>query len=930
MKKAKPRIVTRFDIKKEKTISNFAPLKLRVSGAVVKLSSFGGHFLIYNRSDEKSKSVFQEKKLAKKVLIFRANGNIFRTLEYPNKNINFVDFLGNRQVFVLFDSGEFEILNIFSGFKSKNGVFKLSKMNSSRSPSNLGLNHQSNAKEKKLSEMQNTRRKIEWKGPNKITQVCICMNSLAFVTEIGDLYLTNRIGEELVERVLQNLFNSSEFETQFENIESQIRFSKFAESEFVLLGKSKIKPKFQKQVPQRRLSQLLYDEKDCLSWEFICDPKDPTGTSKFVLFPHISQGILCMHWNGARGIVKHHLKRTKGKIMLIRADRSCSMVAVLSIYMTVEFLKIKDLKKGVYISIECIELTQQWISENRFKNIFWLNKQIVCFVNVENVNFLAIDHDKLPSKLPGNVERGSHMDRVFCFLESDGLRVLSINYQKETGSNVIYRILSQAELNIESVSSTHVAAQLFKWFKSENRLNQKNIIKEESLWKNQGDLLSGIESFLEAIRNKSNQGQMTELLRALRYAKLFLSEEETEKVISRQIRELLTRIKLWVTLRHVEQSAMTLTQFDELINQTEERGTRLAQFCSDGLQFELAKNVVNYVCTDKRDIVILFRAWTSLLIQSHSESKVHNKNSYNNQLLLFNRIFTLFSEIHKENKCLPKTEFILVADHCTELGLNVLAEELMSINNPPRIKIRRYLRMKRPLLGLRETIDFPDSNYIYMLLGEIYSTNRDRGIKLVERKVATLESELIWKHWDNLRRNVLCKDVDFENRIMLSEEKSDVTEIICDNISRILKEESPSQVVTLRKCVNQMDMLLKLRRDRFVVMHFRDRVLPFFQFLALHSLKVLRFFLKSEKFRLNEVSVNKVLSAIALNGDPEFGNLENNSNITIANVRKIKLEKFKSLAKFGEIESVYQFLVDQKLIQVVRSAPLTRRWRTWT
>ena len=284
--------------------------------------------------------------------------------------------------------------------------------------------------------------------------------------------------------------------------------------------------------------------------------------------------------------------------------------------------------------------------------------------------------------------------------------------------------------------------------------------------------------------------------------------------------------------------------------------------------------------------------------------------------MLSKKIYNFFYNIYKDNKFLPKTEFILMAEKSSEIGLNVLAEELMTINNPPRLKIRRYFKMKLPILGLRETVDFPDSNYIYMLMGEVYLKFKHKGIQTIETKIASLESLTIWEHWDNFFVNILKLKIDYEQRVLLSNNKTGINLLISDKIEKILKSANDDQVKCLRNILGQIDIILNLRKDNFIVRHFENRVLPFYQYLTQHSLTDLRYFLKEEKFKMRYLSISKVISVYAQRNNEEFQKFENSSNVIIAESKKIKFEKFKFLVKKGDIDEAFEYIVQNNLIQV--------------
>jgi hypothetical protein len=584
--------------------------------------------------------------------------------------------------------------------------------------------------------------------------------------------------------------------------------------------------------------------------------------------------------------------------------------------MTVEFYEIKNLRRGQYTHLETIELNQTWVDSNRFKNLYWLNEQIIGFLNVDNILFLVLGKDKLPTKLPGAEQKKDSTDRLFCMQENDGLRVISINFQKSTGSNNLYRIESEEELNIQSISSTHIACRLVNWYKSEKILVQKNIVQEEELWKNQDNLIKGIETMQHALEYKLDKLEMKKLIKVINYVKRFVSEEEDERRIGESMKILLLKIKIWNTLRSKKNQGISFIQFQNLINCTKDKGTKLMELCCHIHEYQLAKLVVDLICTDKQDIIFVFRTWSENLMQAQGWKDAKDKFSYENQVNLSKKIYTLFKHIYSVNKKLPKTEFIVLAEKCSKTEFNVLAEELMTINNPPRLKIRRYFQMKLPILALRETVDFPDSNYVYILLGELYLKYKDKGLKTVEKKIATLESSMIWNHWDYFATEILNKKIDYEDRLLLSDGKSDVNNLISNQIQKLLQNNENDQINSLRKIITQIQRVLNLRNDQLITNHFHLRLLPFYQFLIRFGLTDLRYFLKHQKHKMETISVSNVVAFYAESGPRKFESFENMTQLVIAESAKIKMDKVKYLVKKGLFEDAFDYIVVNKIVQV--------------
>ena len=919
MDKKGKRTLTRFDIKREQTTPKFFGLGIRTSGATVRLSSNGGPFLVYKETNPQNKLVFNEPKLKDQVLVFKANGQLLRKIGLSRPDLIHAGFLQNKQVMLLFKSGYLQTWDIYSHFQTKEGSIQLK---------NKGFSE--------IREKQN--RKVAAKGkigktplngqPNQlenqdqvfeIQQALICGNSVAFVTMSEEIYILNDVLVSFeASRVIKHIYSIEEQDAQFLNVESQMRFSKFAESDFVILGKSKIRSKQKsKAAVKSRISQLLYDQKDCKVWAFFVDPGEGSGKARYIMFPHIEEGIHSIHWNGKRAVVKHHLQRTKGRVMMLRMSQKKTKLAILTMFMSVEFYAVKNLRKGQYTHVNTIELTQTWIDSNRFKSFYWLNEDILGFLNVNDIRFLVLGQDDQPQELPGSGgQKKESTDRLFCLQEEDGLRVLSVNFQRASGSNCVFRIESEAELKVQSISSTDVGRQLVDWFRAEKGVLKKDMLLEDELWKRQADLVQGIHTLFEAIEYKQDLEKMKKLIKVVQYVKNFLREEEQEQKVGEKMKKLLLKIKIWNSLQEKTGMAMTFKEFQLLIESSREKGTRLVEMCCHIHQFELGKLVVDLICTNKEDIILLFDSWTEALLRAEKLKVNKDKFSFENQLKLSKKIYILFQSIFKDNKGLPKTEFILLAEKCSLLGFDVLAEELMTINNPPRLKIRRYFKMKRPILALRETVDFPDSNYVYILLGELYLKYKRKGVRIIEKKIASLESMLIWRHWDQFCLKILDIPVDLEERMHLSYGKSDVSSILCDRIQRVLRGEFDDQIKCVRDVLKHVDRLLNLNPDPLVSRHYEQKIAPFFQFLARFGLSDLRYFLKHEKFEMNSVSASKVVEFYSEGGGAKLQNFEENVWPVIVGNSEIKLGKVKTLIKKGFFEDALDMLIQSKLLQV--------------
>ena len=157
----------------------------------------------------------------------------------------------------------------------------------------------------------------------------------------------------------------------------------------------------------------------------------------------------------------------------------------------------------------------------------------------------------------------------------------------------------------------------------------------------------------------------------------------------------------------------------------------------------------NHIQTSNSQTNIRFFEDPDPLIPNETPQKDYGKLSYSSQISISQKIIKCYYRLKDKQFKLNNAEFIWLAEEASKIGLPIVAEEMMRVDNSPILKILRFSKMKKWDLALEETLKHPDSNLIYRLLCEgLQSCPKETQYKVIE-----LESYVIYSHFLLLLRD---------------------------------------------------------------------------------------------------------------------------------------------------------------------------------
>lgn len=715
----------KFDIVESDMVPNFKDLKLKFTSACVEISDFGGLFFVCKNFRYKGTQVFEDKDLARNILVFKSNGDIYArlTLHDPHKpqtkesfgNIIGAKFILFEKILLLFDSGKYLVF-----CPSKNKVVYGSQL----TPKGF------------FSPLYGTSRDVDLN--NEIMGMTTFENSMAFWTRGGALHLIQDVYKGERTKLMDNMFSLNDDDTYIEDLAG-------AQHNRI----TKLEPR------RTRLGEFNdhFTNIDYFSFEIFPDPIYPGGKKRFFVFPHISEGLWVLSWNGQSVSKKRVLERITDPIILVSFSYKKRRLAVLTNTLRLEIFQVKDLWKAQITTIDSIQLQKQSVNMERLCGLNWVKDYVVCFCYIDRVHFLVIGSEKAPSKF---IKAGqeSKMDRLFYRTEIDGLRVLFMSAQPGESANLLYKIKSKAVMDTENISSIHEAAFLFKWYQTVSGYEGVRMVQRD-LRKEQDKLLNAISTIIKAVKFKDDEAQMLPLLKAASFGKLYISNEDDTKKYSNKIFDIVKLIKVWVSWRKHDQRAISFNQFYYLC--VEKNANRPFRDLLDLLiyngSFALAKNLINLLIDDKNAINYLLRPWAKRIMDVKLKD-LGAETTHDIEVTVAQRIRFLFRELALENPHVKTSEILEIAEDALKRNYKILAKELLKIQNPPILKIGFYLKMEDFEAALEESVHCNDSHYIYLIFkkfcGHISQSSTSKfPLESLADKIQSLGNRVLAQHLIN-------------------------------------------------------------------------------------------------------------------------------------------------------------------------------------
>ena len=715
----------KFDIVESDMVPNFKNIKLKFTSACVEISDFGGLFFVCKNFRYKGTQVFEDKELARNILVFKSNGDIYArlTLHDPHKpqtkdsfgNIIGAKFILFEKILLLFDSGKYLVF-----CPSRNKVVYGSEL----TPKGF------------FSPVYGDSSGIDM--DNSIMGMTTFENSMAFWTKGGALHLIQDVYKGERTKLMDNMFSLTDNDTYIEDLAgaSHNRITSLPPRS-TRLGET----------------QDHFANVDHFSFEIFPDPLYPGGKKRFFVFPHVSEGLWVLAWNGQSVSKKRVLERIKEPIILVSFSYKKRRLAVLTVSLRLEVFEVKDLWKAQITTIDSIQLQKQALNVERLCSLNWIKDYVVCFCYIDRVHFLVVGNEKAPSKFIKAGEE-SKMDRLFYKTEIDGLRVLFMSGQPNDSANLLYKIKSRAVMDTENISSIHEAAFLFKWYQTVSGYEGVRMVKRD-LRKEQDKLLNAISTVIKAVKFKDNEAQMIPLLKAASFGKLYISNEDDTKNYSNKIFDMVKLIKVWVSWRRHDQRAISFSQFYYLC--VKKNANRPYKDLLDLLiyngSFALAKNLINLLIEEKDAINYLLRPWAKRIMDVKLKD-YEGVSTHDIEVTVAQRVRFLFRELALENPHVKTSKILEIAEDALKRGYKTMAKELLKIQNPPILKIGFYLKMEDFEAALEESVHCNDSHYIYLIFkkfcGHIsHSSSSKFPLESLADKIQSLGNRVLAQHLIN-------------------------------------------------------------------------------------------------------------------------------------------------------------------------------------
>jgi hypothetical protein len=726
MKSKKYRQIMKFDIVRTDMASDFKGSDFKFASACLEISDFGGLFFVCKNFRSKGTHVFEDKVLANNIMVFKSNGDVYArlTLRDPNKpqtsdslgNIIGAKFIRYEKILLLFDTSKYLVFCpssnkvVHTGELTPKGFFSPSIGNSV----GIDLN-------------------------NEIVGMTTFEDSMAFWTRGGALYLIQDIYKGERTKLMDNMLSINDNETYIQDL--------------ALADHNRMTTLQPRTTGLNRGSQTQFPDIENFSFEIFPDPLYPGSKKRFFVFPHITNGLWVLSWNGQSVSKKRILERIVDPILHVRFSYKKRRLAVLTETLKLEIHQINDLWREQISIVDSIQLEKQKVDLDRLRGLDWIKDYVVCFCYIDRVHFLVVGAEKSPSKFIKATQE-SKMDRLFYKTEIDGLRVIFMSSDPTESENLLYKIKSKAVMDTENISSIHEAAFLLKWFQTVSGVEGVRMMQRD-LRKEQDKLLNAISTILKAIKFKDHQDEMNPLLKAAAFGKLYITNEDDTKKYADKIFDMVKLIKVWSSWKKHDQRSISFKQFFYLgLKKNPNRPFRdLLDLLIHNGSFALAKNVINLLIKDRNAINYLLRPWAKRIMDVKLKDYLGDSTE-DVEVTVAHRIRFLFRELSLENPNVKASEILEIAEDALKRNYKILAKELLKIENPPILKIGFFLKMEEFESALEESVHCNDSHYIYLIFkkfcGHISQSSSSKfPIKSLAFKIQSLNNKILAQHLIN-------------------------------------------------------------------------------------------------------------------------------------------------------------------------------------